>query len=1061
MASKLWLPQTERIVLVDVFPEWRPSGWSVHATGTGYKVHKVTLPQWRIYVRDFTDVKYNGTSLTETSAIPTAIDQWYYDPDSTTLYVSVSDTVDPNNEDEFIVATLKIVFASSQYDLNGTIYPEILVDTDKFVISKSINTLWSRSTSMSLDDVTIACAHDRSGLTRDMMNECEFTNARIDITVAGKGLSASDAKQIYKGFITDIELQSDSFMLRISDIRAKYLKKFETKALSRTYYPEAEVRGGEPLFVLYGQVNDAQRICLSKHAAYVKSFVSANDPNQNRYVYYKRTFTFQYTIQNGDHLEYLVAWKQSGAKIAVDLKFTDGTYLRNLSISDDKGYGSHPNITIPDSRIVNAVYHRRFDLTGVVGKTISELLIACEQDTTGTYEAVISWIVITDGAGTVRKTLYGEAVQGEYHDTADYFIFDSSNDYDSSINDAPATWSFNVGARRLEAAGGSQALLIKKGAKFQDGLVVARATKASDAGIVFRVQDSQNYYLVKFADDTSIPTGNNIVLYKRVNGAFTQITGADVNWTRGNEAEIIVLVQGSTIKVWFDNGSGRNLVINTTDTDITADGGVGLRHNGTGSDHFTMFAVNTGWSESLISHERHSITIQRASLWLVAEHELGSSSSIVHPSTGQSLPDVWDVTESGIVVAPIPEIGSLMIVAYGRKRGTTYMKKPGEILVDILTKYAGMPFDEIDTSALYGLDINTFPAGRPFELGIQVKGGTDITSVIRKIEESVGAYLVVDGNGKVTVRSYVPKETGNELWLNSDQLILTRATRLRPYRILNLKYAWRHKSGKAVEIIIDSRRARYAANAEMNFGTLDTYLNSTTDAETMGHYYTAMLERGLWEIEADGGPELFDLIPGDKIFVTNNEFPESPVRLWITETEYRPVEGVARIRAIIEDDTILTESKNHHDLQSCGVCEATCEQACQTSCQSSCEVCQTTCETGTCQTTCQQTCQGCQVTCQTTCEQACETTCESSGCQTVCQTSGCQTSCEVSGGCQTTCEASCQGCLSACMDVCESSCQSNCQQNCLTTCEQTGCESSCMYVCKSACETAPEGPTGG
>jgi len=97
------------------------------------------------------------------------------------------------------------------------------------------------------------------------------------------------------------------------------------------------------------------------------------------------------------------------------------------------------------------------------------------------------------------------------------------------------------------------------------------------AGLMFRVRDANNYYVVR-ADALE----NNVNLYHVVKGARRQIAGADVPVLTGKTQQLSVRIEGDTIKVTFE---GRPL-INVNDATIQESGAVGLW---TKADSLTAF----------------------------------------------------------------------------------------------------------------------------------------------------------------------------------------------------------------------------------------------------------------------------------------------------------------------------------------------------------------------------------------------------------------------------------------------------------------------------------------
>jgi len=134
----------------------------------------------------------------------------------------------------------------------------------------------------------------------------------------------------------------------------------------------------------------------------------------------------------------------------------------------------------------------------------------------------------------------------------------------------------------------------RKGVDNRFPLCVIDAVKASDvelgvsftpvagridqaAGLIFRVRDASNYYVVR-----ANALENNVNLYQVVRGVRRQIAGVNVPVLNGKTQQLGVRIEGDTINVSFD---GRPL-IKVNDRTIQGSGAIGLW---TKSDSLTAF----------------------------------------------------------------------------------------------------------------------------------------------------------------------------------------------------------------------------------------------------------------------------------------------------------------------------------------------------------------------------------------------------------------------------------------------------------------------------------------
>jgi hypothetical protein len=97
------------------------------------------------------------------------------------------------------------------------------------------------------------------------------------------------------------------------------------------------------------------------------------------------------------------------------------------------------------------------------------------------------------------------------------------------------------------------------------------------AGLMFRVKDANNYYVVG-----ANALGNNVNLYHVVGGVRQQIAGVNVPVLTGKTQQLGVRVEGDAIKVSFEGRS----IINVNDRTIQGSGAIGLW---TKADSLTAF----------------------------------------------------------------------------------------------------------------------------------------------------------------------------------------------------------------------------------------------------------------------------------------------------------------------------------------------------------------------------------------------------------------------------------------------------------------------------------------
>lgn len=153
--------------------------------------------------------------------------------------------------------------------------------------------------------------------------------------------------------------------------------------------------------------------------------------------------------------------------------------------------------------------------------------------------------------------------------------------------DVNASWGVVSGQMTATGGGASQAVLTRNGVSFADGSVSCNMNYASDAGLVLRLQDNNNYYVATINDGGSMTSPQNTVrIYKRVGGAFTQLgTDVTISFSRNTNHDFKFTASGTSLEVHFDGVS----ILSVTDSSLSAAGKAGMRHNGAADPNGSKF----------------------------------------------------------------------------------------------------------------------------------------------------------------------------------------------------------------------------------------------------------------------------------------------------------------------------------------------------------------------------------------------------------------------------------------------------------------------------------------
>ena len=161
----------------------------------------------------------------------------------------------------------------------------------------------------------------------------------------------------------------------------------------------------------------------------------------NNFLYVDMTNVSDFLLgtPNALYFVYDILCTESNQKIALDLQCSDGTSLRDTGAVDQNGHASHPATPIPDGLVFNVWYRRRIPLPAAFdGKTITRVMVACENDAPGTHVALVRGVGFTNG--DVRDPFYVPVWIG-YTETvtiATVATADAANGFATGANDLPA-----------------------------------------------------------------------------------------------------------------------------------------------------------------------------------------------------------------------------------------------------------------------------------------------------------------------------------------------------------------------------------------------------------------------------------------------------------------------------------------------------------------------------------------------------------------------------------------------------------------------------------------------
>ncbi len=128
---------------------------------------------------------------------------------------------------------------------------------------------------------------------------------------------------------------------------------------------------------------------------------SGNDTSATQSYSYNRVFDVHLPVARDTVLSYWIYPQQhNGTHVAVDLRFTDGSYLRNSSVVDRSGVRVHPNLQGAGGRLVANQWNLvEADLAAVAGRTIDEVHLGYDQPAgTGLFRGYVDDIRVVNSA---------------------------------------------------------------------------------------------------------------------------------------------------------------------------------------------------------------------------------------------------------------------------------------------------------------------------------------------------------------------------------------------------------------------------------------------------------------------------------------------------------------------------------------------------------------------------------------------------------------------------------------------------------------------------------------
>jgi hypothetical protein len=183
------------------------------------------------------------------------------------------------------------------------------------------------------------------------------------------------------------------------------------------------------------------------------------------------------------------------------------------------------------------------------------------------------------GAGSWTDRSSGDEIYGITSQpdlVLDTFDTDTSANYTSThiTGGSDATWAYDTSNSRISGDSGSDGLFIYDGLTTSDAYVEVDLDQADNGGLVCRMVDASNMYVLALwdSDATSFGLSNHFALYAWVSGVFTAITDGAITFTRGKYYKFRLSCVGTAITATMDGTT----IASVIDSSVSSAGKAGL-----------------------------------------------------------------------------------------------------------------------------------------------------------------------------------------------------------------------------------------------------------------------------------------------------------------------------------------------------------------------------------------------------------------------------------------------------------------------------------------------------
>ena len=285
------------------------------------------------------------------------------------------------------------------------------------------------------------------------------------------------------------------------------------------------------------------------------------------------------------------------------------------------------------------------------------------------------------------------------------------------------------------------------------------------------------------------------------------------------------------------------------------------------------------------------------------------------------------------------EIDKIEVDFKGKKDNSdNLINNASDILVDLLKTYLGLTDDDLDLDSFA-----TAKAGRTQELALHIGIEESLFEIIRRIEQSVLGYLIVNTIGTVGFYIYSAEIPVDIPVLNNDIKNFLNVKDDEVYYKVTLLYD-RDSEGLFKKIEATNNDVKYKYNKEETI-TIETYLKDKTEAKNILSSYKDFFQAPLNKVKFGSvDNRLYNLKPSDKIIINGKGFENKTFRILSITKDF--ANNQIQINAVDDLQSIgETLCAICYTCQSCVSAENDCQvcdscQNCNTD-QGGCNICNT------------------------------------------------------------------------------------------------------------------------